>query len=215
MTQTQSIRPVTLTYYASMADAMERDPIQGTNSTRATVPMGRGFALWQRFNRDQQLVWVDDADGTPRALTPKQAQVLALALEMIEGTGMTMRDMARSLSVAPSTVSRALTKLQAWGLIGYVVGKGRLAGLVIFRRAKDDGYDRLAKAAKARVRRWSEAAQRRISRLAVNVASMILEGERDGSYRQWATYTMDTNKDATLTVQRPWTPQELREAGII
>ncbi len=215
MTQTQSTHPAKLTYYASMADRMERDPIQGTNSTRATVPNGRGFALWQRFNAGQQLVWVDDAEGTPRALTPKQAQILAMALEMIDGTGLTMREMARSLSVAPSTVSRALGKLTAWGLIGYVVGRGRFAGLVIFRRAKDDGYDRLRKAAKARVQRWSEAAQRRISRLAINVASYILEGEREDSYSQWATYIMDTSKDATLTVQRPWTVEELREAGII
>ncbi len=207
-------------HYAAMADKVEgRNDHDVTTAYRDRLTLSEGAfgRAWMKFNPGVQLVYVDDADGRPRALTPKQYAVLTMALDYIRDTSraLTMRDMAKLLEVAPSTVSRALTKLQAWGLIGYFVGRGRFAGLVIFRRAKDDGYDRLAKAAKARVRRWSEAAQRRISRLAVNVASMILEGERDGSYRQWATYTMDTNKDATLTVQRPWTPQELREAGII
>jgi len=203
-----------------LADKMERDPIvDPSQSNRATVPMGRGFALWQRFNQGQQLVWVDDAEGHPRALTPKQALVLAAALDMEHGTGMTMRDLAKSLSVAPSTVSRALTKLMAWGLIAYVVGRGRWAGLVIFRRTKDDGLERFRKAAKARVQRWSEAARRRISRLEINVASYILEGGR--GYDSLTSYALSTNtyKDATLTAQRspaqPWTVEELRDAGII
>jgi len=202
-----------------MADALERDPIQGTNVNRATVPMGRGFALWQRMNAGAQLVWVDDAEGHPRALTPKQAQVLAMALEMASGVGMTMREIASSLHVAPSTVSRALTKLAAWGLIAYFVGRGRFAGLVIFKRTKDDGFDRVRKAAKARVQRWSEAARRRISRLEINVASYILEGGR--GYDSLTSYalTTDTYKDATLAAQRsvtqPWTVEELRDAGII
>jgi DNA-binding transcriptional ArsR family regulator len=201
-------------YYAIMADARERDPIQGgETANRATVPMGRGFALWQRMNPGEQLVWVDDAEGHPRALTPKQAMVLAAALEMANGAkGMSMRDLASALAVAPSTVSRALVKLAAWGLIGYYIGRGRWAGLVIFRRAKDDGFDRLRDAAKARVQRWKLAAQERVSRLWINVAPYILE-EGGRGYR--SHYYLATSKGATLTAQRPWTPEELREAGII
>jgi len=196
------------------ADQYERDPIV-MGSNRATVPLGRGFALWQRMNAGQQLVWVDDAEGTPRALTPRQAKVLSLALEMIEGQGMTMRAMATALQVAPSTVSRALTKLASWGLIAYVVGRGRWAGLVIFRRAKDDGLDRFRKAAQARVRRWSEAVRRRLSRLEINVAPIALEGDRGlDSLYYWSTQVTNY-KGATLTTQRPWTVEELREGGII
>ena len=192
--------------YSDMADAMERDPIV-TSSNRATVPMGRGFALWQRMNAGEHLVWVDDADGRPRALTPKQAQVLALALELIDGPALTMRDMAQRLQVAPSTVSRALTKLMSFGLIAYVVGRGRWAGLVIWRRVKGDGLERFRASAKARVRRWSEAAQRRLSRLEINVASYFLGG-REGYLQARSTST--TTKGATLTAQRSWTPEDMR-----
>ena len=212
MTPTQSILRRALIYGAAY-DALQRDPVvDPAQQNRATVPLGRGFALWQRMNAGEHLVWVDDAEGTPRALTPRQAKVLAMALEMIDGVGMTMRDMAKALGVAPSTVSRALTKLAAWGLIGYFTGRGRFAGLVIFRRVKDDGLNRLREAAKARVRRWSQYARDRISRLEFNVASYYL-GRESSPTRDY--YLTTRYMDATLTAQRSWTPEELREAGII
>lgn len=215
MTQTHS-QDHRARIYGAMADRMERDPIQGgDSSTRATVPMGRGFALWQRMNMDKQLVWIDDMDGHPRALTPKQAQVLAMALDMIDGIGLTMREMALQLHMAPSTISRALTKFAAWGLIGYIVGRGRWAGLVIFRRTVDDGKDRFRKAAKARVWRWSQAAARRLSRLESNVASYFHERKGGSESDSLTTYVSSISMDATLTAQLPWTVQELREAGII
>ncbi len=202
--------------YAIMADQRERDPIvDPADANRATVPLGRGFALWQRMNQGAQLVWVDDMEGRPRALTPKQAQVLSLALEMADGVGYTMREMALLLKVAPSTVSRALTKLAAWGLIAYLVGRGRLAGLVIFKRAKDDGLDRFRQAAKARVQRWSQAAKERVSRLWINVAPYIYEEGRGTTSIKTHYYSSTITKDATLTTQLPWTVQELRDSGII
>ncbi len=212
MTQTPSTRLPAHIYYSIMADQRERDPIvDPASATRATVPLGRGFALWQRMNSGAQLVWVDDAEGRPRALTPKQAQVLALALEMIDGVGYTMREMGAVLRVAPSTISRALTKLAAWGLIAYVVGRGRWAGLVIFRRSSGDGMDRFRQAAKARVQRWKLAAQERVSRLWINVAPYIYEEGR-GSYKaHYYQSLVTTNKDATLTAQ-PFTPEEIRQA---
>ena len=214
VTPTPSTRLPAHIFYAIMADAQERDPIQGgETSNRATVPMGRGFALWQRMNPDAHLVWVDDLEGRPRAVTPKQAMVLAAAMAMADGAkGMTMRDMAKTLQLAPSTVSRALTKLMSWGLIAYHVGRGRFGGLVIFRRAPNDGMERLRDAAKARVRRWKEAAQERVSRLWINVAPYIFE---EGGKGYKGDYYLATSKGATLTTQRPWTPEELREAGII
>ncbi len=80
---------------------------------------------------------------------------------------------------------------------------------------KDDGLDRFRQAAKGRVQRWKLAAQERVSRLWINVAPYIYE-EGGSSYKGHYYHSLlTTNKDATLTAQLPWTPQELREAGII
>lgn len=191
-------------------DAFERDPIFATFN-RASVANGP-MSPWQRFNRSDTLVWVDDAEGKPRALTPKQYQVLTMALAMIDRELWTMREMAERLSVAPSTVSRALAKLQAWGLIRVIVGRGRWAGLLILKAAKDDGLTHLRRAALARINRWKEAAQRRLSRLAINVAPYISE---EGIEVLSNPDISTTSKSATLTVQRKWTPAELRDLGII
>ncbi len=216
--QTQSTRLPAHIYYAIEADKMERDPVQesGVNG-RATVPMGRGFRLWQRMNPDAQLVWIDDAEGRARAITPTQARVASLALSMVDGQMLTMRQMAICLSVAPSTVSRALTKLSAWGIVAYMVGRGRFAGLVIFRRVKGDGLERFRDAAKARVRKWSEAVRRRVSRLEINVAPYFLDRKGTDSLTYYLESLDISTKGATLTAQlsREWTPQDLREAGII
>jgi DNA-binding transcriptional regulator YhcF (GntR family) len=209
------MRDALVNIYARQADRMGRDPVSQDHG-RATVPMGRGFGLWQRMNAGLELVYIDDAEGRPRALTPKQYAVLVMALDMIDGDMLTMRAMAAQLKVAPSTVSRALTKLAAWGIIAYVVGRGRWAGLVIIRRAKNDGLERFRKAAQTRVRNWYEAAQRRFSRSVFNVASIVHEDHR--GYDSLTRYVLETQSsmDATLTTQRPtWTVQELREGGII
>ena len=201
-------------HYAAMADKEEgRDhDVLHAYGGRVVQSEGAFGRAWMRFNPAVQLIYVNDAEGRPRALTPKQYEVLKLALEMITSTGLTMRAMAHQLEVAPSTVSRALVKLQSWGIIRVIVGRGRFAGLVIFRAVKDDGMERLRDAAKARVRRWKEAAQERVSRLWINVAPYIHD-KGGSSYK--GHYYLATSKDATLTTQRPWTPDELREAGII
>ena len=197
--------------YVAQYEARQRDPVID-RINRASVANGR-MNRWQRFNREQRLVYVDDAEGTPRALTPRQVQVLSLAQSMVDGPMLTMTAMAASLGVSVSTVSRALAKLQAWGLLVYIVGKGRFAGLVIMRYVRDRGYmDAKRKAAKARVRRWYEASQERISRLYLNVAPYV-HGRGSDSLRDAILTTK--YMDATLTVQRSWTPEELREAGII
>ncbi len=205
-------------HYADLADAEEgRDHLVTDKYAGRIVPSEGAFGrAWVRFNPGVKLVYVDDAEGHPRALTPKQYQVLQAAMDMARGAkGMTMRDLARTLEVAPSTVSRALVKLAAWGLIAYFCGRGRWAGLVIFRRAPQDGYDHLRQAAKDRVQRWKEAAERRVSRLWVNVAPYFL-GREDVSRRMKDEYYSSLSiEDATLTAQRPWTVEELRESGII
>ena len=189
-------------HYARMADGFNRDPYGPDGGGRAVVVNGRGFKMWQRCNPGVQLVYVDDLEGRPKAVTPKQRDVLELALSMIEGEMLTMRQMAARLNVAPSTVSRAMTKLAAWGIIAYVVGRGRWAGLVIMRRAKGDGLDRFRKAARERVQRWKEAAERRVSRLQMNVAPYLGERVRGREVDSLYYYLTSISKDATLT---PWT----------
>ena len=193
-------------YYARVWDDRQRDPLSLHGP--AAVPMGRGFKAWQRFNPGQQLVWVDDLEGNPKAVTVKQRAVLELALSMVDGEMLSMRDMAERLKVSPSTVSRALTRLAAWGIIAYVVGRGRWAGLVIMRRAKGDGLDRFRRAAKDRVRRWKEAGERRISRLQLNVAPYFHEERkvRDSLYDYLSN--LPTTKSATL---KPWTAEDMAE----
>lgn len=192
-------------YYLSLYERSERDPVQGEATTRATVPMGRGFARWRRFHPGEELVWVDDMEGRPRALTPRQARVAELAIANVDGARMmTMRDMARELGVAPSTVSRAMTRLAAWGIIAYVVGRGRFAGLVIMRRVRGDGQDRFREAAKARLAAWKKAAERRVSRLVRNVALYHpMRTWEDHGYG----YVYVDGMNATLTA--PWTVEDL------
>lgn len=196
--------------YGEAYEARQRDPVVDVQN-RASVANGR-MSRWERFNRGQELVYVNDAEGNPRGLTPKQYQVYQLALEMIDTYAWTMREMAQKLNVAPSTVSRALTKLSSWGIIAYIVGRGRWAGLAIIKRSKDDGFEHLRRAAKDRIRGWYKAAERRVSRLAANVAPYITEeGMRVLQNQRLGT----SSKGATLTVYRQWTPDELRDLGIL
>lgn len=214
MTQMQSTRLPAHIYYSDMADRLARDPVVEYQG-RATVPMGRGFGLWQRMNPGVQLVYVDDMEGRPRGITPSQRDVLTLALSMVDGEMLTMREMAVRLGVAASTVSRALAKLSAWGILAYVVGRGRFAGLVIFKRSKDDGLDRFRKAAQARVARWSEAVRRRLSRLEVNVAPYLLDRERGVDSLYYYLHSITSSESATLTAQlsQPWTAEDV--AGVV
>jgi hypothetical protein len=100
--------------------------------------------------------------------------------------------------------------LQSLGFIGYISARGRYAGTIIVRRAKGDGLDRLRELAKAKVRAWAKAAERRLARTKINVASLFTEKEwRDHGYHSMAHIHMDA------TLKRPWTPEELREAGIV
>jgi hypothetical protein len=180
----------------------ERDPLS-IDQGRATVPMGRGVAMYRRFHPDAEYVWVTDLYGKERALTRKQADVYDLALTYVDRSTVTMRAMATILGVSPSTVSRALVKLAAFGLIGYLTGRGRYAGSLIFRRTKGDTFERFAVAARAQLKRWREAAERRFLRSAVNVALMYPRERREAI----SFYSQLVTKSATLM----WTAEELAD----
>ena len=201
-------------YYASQADKMERDPYGPDGGGRAVVVNGRGFR-WQRFNSAETLVWVETLDGRMVGLTPWQCKVYSAARATIDKGTTSIRALAQTLGCAPSTVSRALVKLMSWGLLGYTTSRGRYSGTLVFGMHKGDGLDRFRKLARAKVQRWKEATERRVSRLWLNVAPYVLEEGR--GYDSLTRAVLDTpiHKGATLTAQRPWTVEELRESGII
>lgn len=196
--------------YGEAYEARQRDPVVDY-ANRASVANGR-MSRWERFKQGE-ITYVPGADGRQVACTPNQYRVFTLAMAMVDGEMLTMREMALRLGVAPSTVSRALTRLSAGGVLAYIVGRGRFAGLVIMKYVRDGGHlDYLRRLAKDRVRRWKEAADRRLSRLALNVAPYLLD---EGVRVLGDVSSTTTTKGATLTVQRKWTPEELRDLGIV
>lgn len=189
------------TIYAKMADAMERDPIS-EDLGRATVPMGRGFAAWKRCNPGQTLLSVTDPEGREWFLTPKQAEVYDLARTYFDHGTVKVREMAAILKMAPSTVSRAMVKLNAIGLLRSLIGRGRYGGMVIFARVKEDGLERLRKAAQAKVKAWREAADRRLSRTISIVASRYSWREIEAhGYQNLYLVSMGATMSAPFTAE--------------
>lgn len=197
-------------YYHSVAMIASKAALSGDARGRAAMPMGRGFAMWRRFNLAADLVSVHDDAGREWFLTPKQAKVYDLARTFIDNGVTKIRYMATELGMAPSTVSRALWKLQAIGLLAVIIGRGRYAGVLIVKRVKDDGLERFRTIAKAKLREWRKAAEDRVSRLKINVASCY--SWKDVEDHGYANVYVDV-MGATLT--KPWTVDELRESGII
>ena len=194
--------------YGEMADRPYRDPIQDpAHTNRATVPMGRGFMMWRRFNLAADLVSVHDDKGREWFLTPKQAAVYDLARTYIENGTTRIRSMALELGFSPSTVSRALVKLQAIGLLAVVVGRGCYGGVIVIGRAANDGLERFREVAKAKLRAWRKAAEDRVSRLKNNVAT----------YYPWKTiedhgYGNVYGDVMVATLKREWAWDEIEDA---
>jgi len=196
--------------YGDMADKPYRDPIQGEAINRAVVPMGRGFASWRRFHFGEPLVSVFDDKGREWFLTPKQAAVYDHVRQYIENGHTRIRAIAEALGYAPSTVSRALVKLQAIGLIGVLIGRGCYGGVIIFARAANDGLDAFRTRAKAKLAAWRKAAEARVLRTKRNVATYFsYEEVRSHGYEHVYGDVMNA------TLVREWSPDELRDAGII
>lgn len=197
--------------YGQMADRLERDPIGPDGSGRAVVVNGRGFR-WARFHNVEDLTWVTTLEGKMVGLTPWQAKVYDLARTYMERGTTTVRGMAQMLGCSPSTVSRALVKLMAWGLLGYMTGRGKYSGMLIFKMHKGDGLDRFRQVAKDKVLAWKRATEARVSRLWANVAPYILE---EGRGRDTLTDAYLSTPIAKVATLKAWTPEELRDAGII
>lgn len=196
-------------YYAHLADKAERDPFGPDGSGRAVVVNGRGFALYKRFKRGQTVA-VPTLQGKWVELTRTQADVLDLARTLVDMGPTSMRDMAHTLRVAPSTIYRALVKLSSYGLIAYVTARGWKHGTIILARGANDGLGRFQRAAKEKVKRWAEQTRARFARLQARVATYVLEEGRRGD--SLSDYVLVVHGRNTVT---EWTPDELRSVGIL
>jgi DNA-binding MarR family transcriptional regulator len=202
------MRDSTATYYAMQADAQERDPIiiPGEHG-RADVASGR-LGKAARFHNVNDLIWLDTPDGQTIFMTRKQLDALQ-AIRRLADTGVrvTMRHLAELLGQAPSTVSRTAVKLAAYGFIAYQANRGRNGGTVWVLRRGADTLDWFREEAKAKVRAWAQRTKERFDRLRMNVAAIYPMRESELSR---STYSTDRNIKL-----RAWTPDELREAGIL
>lgn len=201
-------------FYAGVADqraaAFYRDPvITPGDHGRADVASGR-MAKWMRFNSPDSLVWVDDPEGVPRALTKHQAALYG-EVRRLSGTStrVTMRSLADQLSTTPSTIYRAAVKLQALGFIAYQSNRGRLGGSMFILREAADGLEWAREAAKLTIRKWWKASEERISRLRRNVAAYFPGREKELYPVTEYVYGIDRNKYAE------WTVDDFREAGLM
>jgi DNA-binding MarR family transcriptional regulator len=196
----------TVNLYSRSADKLDRDPYGPDGSGRAVVVNGRGFKTWARFHPGEEWTWVQSpADGRMYGLTRTQLSVYS-TLRTMADTPLTFRSVAESLGLSPSTITRAAIKLQSFGLIAFVTGRGRYSRTLVMLRTKADGLTRFQEAAKAKVRRWSQLAAERLSRTKFNVALYSLDGRRgvDSLY-----YYFIGTKSATLN--REWSAEEIAE----
>ena len=161
-------------YYVRMAEAIERGPqTYGGDAAVASLRCFRAYHKDARFH-------VQDVDGRQRWLTPTMMRVQAIALRVgTVGSGyITTRDFAAEARCSAGYVSKLLTRLEAWGLIGTVRTRGRGGKLFIFAREKFDQLDHYAAEARRRIR---EAAIRRFARNLRSggiVSSMFARGRK-------------------------------------
>jgi DNA-binding MarR family transcriptional regulator len=140
-----------------------------------------------------------DMDGHERWLTPNQHRVL-LATRSVSSASMAA--IAASLGFATSTVSRALVRLASMGLVAYDTRRGRGGG-VTFLRLAGKALEQRAQAA------WMKLKQARIRARERWTQRLLLTG-----YPGWALNVATIESSAQhLAVGRPWTVEELREAG--
>ncbi len=200
----------TVKVYAAIADKKERDPYGPDGGGRATVVNGRGFQKYRRFNPNEELIWVETPEGKDAWLTRKQADLYLLALTFVDKGTITIRFLARELKCSPSTISRGMVKLASLGLLAALVGRGRYAGVLIFRLPRNGSLNRIREAAKLKIRLWSKQANARLLRTKSIVASYHSWREiEDHGLENYFTTSM------VATMKQPWTPDDLRDAGII
>lgn len=138
-------------YYHSVANAFAGGTITLSEVGPLAKAMGQG---WAAYNK--KIIPVVDERGVTHHITQKRYRVLCHANGRIaaDDTSTTLRDIARTLSISPQTVSNALRQFMAWGMLGYLSSRGKYGGLTLFARRKGDGLDRFARMAREAIREF-------------------------------------------------------------
>jgi len=142
-------------YYLALENAHHRDPVQADfgPAWSAANPSGfRAYVTMSRYDPGHSIHRIRDLYGRERWLNDKGWRVMCLALlNIASDTETSLTEMAQRIGCCRMTVSRWITKLTAWGIIGSSVLRGRNGGLFLFARKVGDSLDRYAAVARAKI----------------------------------------------------------------
>jgi biotin operon repressor len=142
-------------YWLRLEAEYHRDPVQGNFGPAYALdnPAGfRAYALMSRYSPNHTIHKISDLYGRERWLNDKGWRVMCLALLAIaSGTETSTRELAEKIGCCRMTVSRWITKLTAWGVIGSGVVRGRYGGIVLFARRQGDNLEHWANVARAKI----------------------------------------------------------------
>jgi len=164
---------MTLSHYMAMAD-LEVAPVRERPFMGLTDPRVASLRAYQRYSKTAT-VDIVDLYGRLRWMGQKQARVHGIVHRLSSShEPMTMTAIAKEAGCCTSTVSRAITKFQSWGMFAIDVKRGRRGGIAVRLRTLGDELAAYAERAWARIRRDAQ----RVFRTLVNVASTHdFEGE--------------------------------------
>ena len=156
------------------------------------------LAFCSRYNRDAHYGDVKDSAGIARWVTQKQMRVYGIIARLALGDGRaTMLAIAHEAQCHPTTVSRALLKIQAWGLYAVDVRRGRNGGITIWK-VTGDRFALYVKAARQKLRELAIRAR-------INVASRIQRGRGMAIVSDQETVGLPSNDvidmDATFSAE--------------
>lgn len=143
--------------YMAMADAEVLASVQSpfVGMTDPRIASLRCFKFYSRESGS----FLTSPEGIERWFGPKAAKVYAIA-HRDAGTHTTMKAIAAEAMCCVSTVSRALTRLQAFGFLAVDVKRGRNGGITVRLRRVGDALKHYAAAAWGRIRSWIKVASR-------------------------------------------------------
>jgi len=169
----EGVAEMTLSHYMAMAD-LEVMPVRERPFMGLTDPRVASLRAYQRYSKTAT-VDVVDLYGRLRWMGQKQARVHGIVHRLSSShEPMTMTAIAKEAGCCTSTVSRAITKFQSWGMFAIDVKRGRGGGIAVRMRTLGDELAAYAERAWARIRRDAQ----RVFRTLVNVASTHdFEGE--------------------------------------
>jgi biotin operon repressor len=142
-------------FYRRLEAEYYRDPINGQYGAAYALdnPTGfRAYMVMARYSPDHTVHRITDLYGRERWLNDKGWRVMCLALlHIASGTETSTRELAERIGCCRMTVSRWITKLTAWGVIGSGVVRGRYGGIVLFARRAGDNLEHWANVARAKM----------------------------------------------------------------